>query len=64
MWKWVSIYLLPLVDPVVYIPWHKVAGELLDVGPCKSGLRHPVSTLFMVPSKQTTSTILLALFLS
>ena len=32
MWRWVSIYLLPLVEPVVYLPWHKVAGGLLDVG--------------------------------
>lgn len=35
MWRWVSIYLLPLLDPVVLLPWHKIAGGLLDVGEYK-----------------------------
>lgn len=59
MWRWVSIYLLPLVDPVVYLPWHKVAGGLLDVALCKLGFCHPIFPLFVVPSKQNTSTVLL-----
>lgn len=58
MWRWVSICLLPLVDPLVCLSWHKVAGGLLDVGPCKSGLCHPISPLFVVPSEQTTSIVL------
>lgn len=38
----------------------KLLGGLLGVELCKSGLCHPISLLFMVPSKQTTSTLLLA----
>lgn len=57
MWRWVSIFLLPLVDLVVCLLWHKFAGELLDVGLFKSGLCHPIPPLSVVPNKQTTSTV-------